>query len=822
MANINFGIDLGTTNSGIGLYKDGKVTVLKNPVGFRETLPSVVSFRGERILIGDKANEQLFSNPENVFSSFKRKMGTSESYFVKALNKDITPVELSTYVLNELQNFSINSGVDSAVITIPASFDTIQSNATKTAGYQSGLSEVVLLQEPIAACLAYANENELNITEEKKWLVYDFGGGTFDVAIVKVNERELKVLDNKGNNFLGGLDLDLKIMSDVVIPKLSQLTKIENLSDKINSATESEFLKLGKYLLYQTEEIKKELSLKKEAWLEVNFHELGINQELKITREEINKIIEPVYNESFVLLEELLDDNELLFSDFERIILVGGTTYIPFIRDSLLNSTGITIDSSIDPTTAVILGATYYAGNKPKTKKITEDVKEGLKTELSIKLSYENLTKDEEELIAFKTESPFEGFYRVVRSDGGFDSGMIKFSNHANEFVTLLTKQNNQFKLSIFDADQKSVYVNSEIEISHGFYNVNGQPLPNDICIELDEEKETYLELIFKKNTILPLKKTIYKTFSKSIAKGSDDKVVINIVEGRAGSLPGANLNIGYVEISGKDLTDDLIKGTDIELSFKISESRDLSVEIFIPSSEQEIIETFNPKYQNEIGSDKLISELNKGLNIVDEQIREFEDSEDYEQLAFLTKIKDELGDVKGSALLFNDGILTDNKYQLMEKKRKLLFQVDKMIFLQGVSSEIEDYHTNKDYLLGQIDNFSPALKKDFDNVIKNEKAFLKSGDKFLIRRKIKVFERINQTLYLENDESYYSIFVQLKFMDESEFKNYSKVQKLFNEGEKAFEKNETKKLKAFCQLIFTYLKEDKKAKQSFSGTGLK
>lgn len=824
MGNINFGIDLGTTNSGIGSYKNGKANLLKNPVGFRETLPSVVSFRNERILIGDKANEQLLTDPENVFSSFKRKMGTSESYSVKALNKDITPVELSTYILKELSNFSIHDKVDAAVITIPASFDTIQSNATKTAGYEAGFEEVVLLQEPIAACLAYANTNDLDIVEEKKWLVYDFGGGTFDVAIVNVNERELKVIDHKGNNFLGGLDVDLKIMSQIVIPKLAQESGEADLLSKIDFNGESQYRKLGKYLLYKTEEVKKELSLKEEAWLEVNFPELNMNIELKITRSEINSVIKPLYDESFVLLQELLDENSLLFSDFERIILVGGTTYIPFIRESLQDSTGLVIDTSVDPTTAVIVGATYYAGNKPRANKIkeTEHVTSDNLGAINVSLSYENLTKDDEELIAFKVEGQFNGFYRIHRNDGGFDTGMVEFTNQANEFVSLLVKQSNQFTLSIFDSNQNSLYVNSDITISHGFYNVNGQPLPNDICIELDEEHETYLEQIFKKNTILPLKKTIYKTFSKSIAKGSDDKVVINIVEGRAGSLPGANLNIGYVEIYGKDLQDDLIRGTDIELSFSISESRDLSVEIYIPSSEQEIVETFNPQYQNEIGTEKLLEELNKGVTIVDDQLREYESTDDYEQLGFLTKLKNELGDLKGSVLLFNDGIVTDNKYQLMERKRKLLYQIDKMIFLQGVTDEVEEYQRNKEYLLTKKDSFPPALHKDFENVIKNEAAFLQSGDKFLIRRKIKVFERINQTLFMENDESYYTIFFNLKMMGPDAYTKYSKVEKLLVEGEKAFEKNEIKKLKAVCQLIFTYLRPDKKRDNKFSGTGLK
>ena len=208
MDNINFGIDLGTTNSGIGKFQQGKVNIFKNPVGFRDTLPSVVAYRNSRILVGDKARELISVQPENVFSSFKRKMGSEHTYQVPATNESKTAIHFSTLVLKELINFVGDEKPGSVVITIPASFDTIQSNATKTAGYNAGLQEIVLLQEPIETCLAYANTQNISINEDKVWLVYDFGGGTFDVALVNINNRELKVIDHEGNNFLGGLDID--------------------------------------------------------------------------------------------------------------------------------------------------------------------------------------------------------------------------------------------------------------------------------------------------------------------------------------------------------------------------------------------------------------------------------------------------------------------------------------------------------------------------------------------------------------------------------------------------------------------------------------
>ena len=157
---INFGIDLGTTNSAITKFIKGEVKVYTNPLDMGGiTLPSVIAFRKDRVIVGKKAKERAEKDPKNVVSVFKRKMGTSESYPIKTLNQSKTPVELSAYVLKQLKTF-IQTGetIDAAVITIPASFDTIQSNATKEAGIQAGIQNVVLLQEPIAASLAFAND----------------------------------------------------------------------------------------------------------------------------------------------------------------------------------------------------------------------------------------------------------------------------------------------------------------------------------------------------------------------------------------------------------------------------------------------------------------------------------------------------------------------------------------------------------------------------------------------------------------------------------------------------------------------------------------
>ena len=173
---INFGIDLGTTNSLVAKFTKGSVEVFKNPIGFKETLPSVVGFRNDRILIGDQARTYLEKEPKNVVGQFKRKMGTTESFRITTLGQSKTPIELSAFVLKELKTFIHTGEVPAAaVITVPASFDMRQSHATKEAGLAAGFRQVVLLQEPIAASLAYANSEKNLDLKNSEWIVYDLG-----------------------------------------------------------------------------------------------------------------------------------------------------------------------------------------------------------------------------------------------------------------------------------------------------------------------------------------------------------------------------------------------------------------------------------------------------------------------------------------------------------------------------------------------------------------------------------------------------------------------------------------------------------------------
>jgi molecular chaperone DnaK len=803
---INFGIDLGTTNSGLALYDGGKVTIFKNPVGFRDTIPSVVSFRKGRIQIGEKAREHLASNTGNVFSSFKRKMGSDESYFVPDIDKSVTPIELSSMILKELLTFAQGHAPQTCVITIPASFDTIQSNATKKAGYQAGLKEVVLLQEPIAACLAYSNAHGQSITDEKKWLVYDFGGGTFDAALVSINARELNVISHKGNNFLGGVDLDNLVVEKILCPKLEQAAGLTGLWNKMVSGNDLAMKKLYFEMLFKAEEAKKELSLKDSVTIEIDIDEPEISAEIDISKSEFEQVLEPKFEETYQLVEKLIRENSVRFSDIERIILVGGTTYIPYIREELQRRSGVLVDSGIDPTTAVLAGAAYYAGAKPSTLEVeASDDLPTFNSDINLNLIYEPHSKDSEELVAGIIENPFSGYYRLVRGDGSFDTGVLKMAQRFSEFLPLLPKTTNLFTLYLYDENQLQVHSDT-IRITNGLYNISGQPLPNDICLELDESSDkTMLERIFRKNDILPLKKTIYKTCSKNILKNSDDKLVINIVEGNAGGMIGSNLSIGYIEISGCDFQQDLLKGMDIELNFKISESRDLSINVYISSLDLEINEVFNP-HERTVSVEKLRSEIKEAMDEIQDEIYREQADENFEYLSKLKRCHDHLAVLYNEAAEIADDHSTDKKYQIDEMKRLSIQEYDDLVRHKHVLNELQEYQSTREMFESYLEKASPKQRDEYEKIIRNEKEILESGNKYLIRKKNKELDDLLDDIYHNQEERYIDIYYYLKFFDASEFKDPGKFKKLCDLGEKAIDKQNYPELRSICNQMWTLL----------------
>ena len=702
---INFGIDLGTSNSLIAKFDRGNVEVYKNPDGFKETLPSVVGFRNDRILIGERARTYLDKDPKSVIGRFKRKMGTSETFKIKSLNTSKSPVELSAIILKELKGF-VHTGeeVESAVITIPASFDTIQSNATKEAGLQAGFKNVVLLQEPIAASLAYANKEKNVDLKNSQWLVYDLGGGTFDVALVKIVEGELTVMDHEGDNYLGGTDFDALIVEKIVVPELERKGSFSDLLAEMKRES-GKYNKLWHSLLIRAEGAKVELTTKTSAEIDLGMvpdleddDGKPIDAIINITRSEFETVIKDIVENTIDWIKQILTRNSLQARDLQFVLMVGGSTYIPYVRKRVEEVMGIPVNTGIDPTNAIAVGAAYFAGTKEvtahsPTKKIrTESV-------LKIRASYQKTSQESEETFTAKVEGDISGLqYRIANEDGSYDSGLKKLATRIVEDLPLREGACNQFTLKIIDDQGNNVPIDFDtIEIAQGRYSVAGQMLPEDLCLVKDDQaaNDTRLELLFTKNSVLPSKTKKTVEVAKTIVKGSHDAITIMVVEGPSDRHSSTNKPIAELVISGTQLTKDLIRGTDIDLRFEINESREVTAAAYLNGTSQEFSQIFTRLFRT-VSSKVLATEILMLETKVQDEIGEAEDSGQREVAEYLRKVLGGVQDLIISASDLSDDDVTDKRYKLEDQKRKLAQKVFELTSGKRLNQARLDYQEAK------------------------------------------------------------------------------------------------------------------------------
>ena len=350
---IILGIDLGTTNSVVSyLQADGTVKVIPSPEGTMTT-PSIVCFKanGEEI-VGNAAKRQAVTNPDTV-SSIKRKMGTAEKVHVNCVNKDFTPQEISAKILAYMKKYAeahLGQKVEKAVITVPAYYNDAQRQATKDAGQIAGLDVVRIINEPTAAALAYGLENE----KSEKILVFDLGGGTFDVSILDIGDGTFEVVSTAGDNHLGGDDWD-QVVADYIKAQIKIETGVE-ISDKgslqrIKEAAEKAKIELSSSL----ETVISLPFISMTANGPVNFeHTLSRAKFQDITRHLLKRCEEPV--------RRALSDAGMKPSELDQVLLIGGSIRMPAVQELVKQLTGKTPNLSVNPDEAVSIGAAYQGG----------------------------------------------------------------------------------------------------------------------------------------------------------------------------------------------------------------------------------------------------------------------------------------------------------------------------------------------------------------------------------------------------------------------------------------------------------------------------
>ncbi len=818
--NISIGIDLGTTNSSIAINNNGNIEIVKKAGGVEYT-PSVFGFnKAGNKEVGQKAYDSFYKSPseedtKNYKTEIKRLMGTSESFYFERANTKMGPEEISAEILKSLKEDVLRKYPDfntiSAVITVPAAFSVLQSEATKRAGNLAGFKHVVLLQEPIAAAVAYGFTNIKN----ENWLIYDLGGGTFDVALVASKDRALSVLGHNGDNFLGGKNFDLEIVDKVIVPKILEKFTISN----FNRGNEK-YKGVFSQLKFFAETAKIELSeYEKTSIMVENIGKDDNGDEIFLTinflRKDFENLIKPMIDRTIELSKETLKDAGIKSSSVTRVVLVGGPTQIPYIRERIEGDLKVIADATVDPLTVVARGACVFGIGQKIPKEFTEvsssKIDEGV---IQINLNHESLTSDTEETVSGIIDDLKESsdeYYVQIQSDSGFYNGSkIKLKN-GKFFDTVSVEQNksNVYWVYLFDKEGNSTPISPDsFMITHGL-SVSGAPLPHSIGVIVAKKDHVrniasnVCEIIFEKGSILPVKKVIdvYKT-SRKLKKGEDNNLDITVVEGES-DIPDRNSYLCDLGINGKDLPHDLPEGTPLEISIEMNESREVKVTTYIPLIDM----TFNARSTMQDESVE-VKTIEYDLKVQTERAQTVsENCSSEEKNKLNTTINSVANSLKGAH------VDEDEKRKANKQLKDLKVSIDQLEKEKEMPQLINEFNES----FAKVQKIIIDLGNDKDKVQHEErlKKMKEEGDKAISENDSVLLMRVNEQIgelgtkaVFSNPAAWVYQFGQItngskKFINEKEAEYYTE------KGKRAIELSDTEELKRCVHNLLLLLPSD-------------
>lgn len=615
---IDYGIDLGTTNSAICRMEKGIPTIQKTDLQ-GDIMPSCININKKgAVRVGQTAYNSMLQDKRratkswkytsNSYVEFKRTMGTDQPYPSSILGRSLNSEELSAEVLKALKSFVLDEKLHNAVITVPAKFTLLQKTATLEAAKLAGFEHCELLQEPIAASMAFGLS-----AEEKNgyWMVFDFGGGTFDAALLKVEDGIMQVFDTEGDNYLGGKNLDLALVNDIVIPYLKENYAIEG----ILAVPEKKEI-LQEAMKTYTEGAKNQLSFQTSWDIMSDLGDLGnddngeeIELDLTITQEQAFASMRPYFQKAVDICKKLLQRNNMKGEQLSKLILVGGPTHSPLVREMLREQITPNVDTSIDPMTAVATGAALYASTlNAKVSNITTNT-----NIVQLSLEYDSNTVEDSQWVSIKLDdtissNPQSVWVELVKSDGSWSSGKIEITNTGDVTELILQRGRvNSFKVNAYDqmGNLLECFPN-EINIIQGS-KVGAAILPYYIGIgTLGEDERTAIFTPItglEKNKPIPAtgqydstKYGVLKTTSQIRPGIAEDKLVIPVYQAdEYEEETPAYLyeRVGAVIIDGTDVDKYVPVDTLVEVTVRVIESERQQFEVYLPSTEQTISKDF-------------------------------------------------------------------------------------------------------------------------------------------------------------------------------------------------------------------------------------
>lgn len=587
------GIDLGTTNSAICSYDGSNIRIWKSPEQ-NDVTPSAiyVDKRGNKYY-GSKAYNQAPYNPNNSATLFKRFMGTSTKIELEASNLTLTPEECSAEILKVLFGYlpeEIRNDPETAtVITVPAAFNQMKKDATLQAAKLAGIGKVALMQEPVAAIMSVMRQSK----QEGIFLIYDLGGGTFDVSIAENINGKVNLLAHGGIEMCGGRDIDRMVFNQIVVPWLK-----ENFSLPDDLLVNRKYKTFCRVAQWATERAKIELSATEGATIALSEGEARATDEegkelyidIDISRVQVDEIISDLVNETIAATRETLAKAGLSSNDLERIVFVGGPTNYKPLRDKVAFELSLPGNIDVNPMTAVAEGASIFAesidwSTESHNRKATNET---VNTNIDLSFKFTARTSTDSAKVMCVLGNNLNGYtIEFVSLDTGWSSGNAALKK--NMMVTLPLPQNgeNRFSVKVLDEfGHEKAIGNSEITITKTLATIGAIPASHSIGVEVVDKLGgiPVLEFLVNEGDALPKKGTITFKAGQTLKAGSNDSINIKLWEGNIQSPITDNRFIGVLKITGSDIASGVVPtGADIECEYEMSDSGTINLEASIP-----------------------------------------------------------------------------------------------------------------------------------------------------------------------------------------------------------------------------------------------
>ncbi|MFZ5517081.1 MAG: Hsp70 family protein [Candidatus Zhuqueibacterota bacterium] len=811
---IDFGIDLGTTNSSIAVIKGTEVEVFKNNENSEITPSAVYIDKKNSLFTGNAAKSMLESDLENSASEFKLKMGTSfEKVFVRS-GRRMKPEDMSAEILKALKSDvrqRTGEDVQAAVITVPAAFELPQNAATNRSAEMAGFKLAPLLQEPVAAAMAYGFQST---SDKVFWLVYDFGGGTFDAAIIQVRDGVIEVVNHGGDNQMGGKLIDWSIVDELLIPAVVKEYKLKEFH-RGNPKWAGAFAKLKSH----AEEAKKRVSRQESSGITIDFLCNGedghpIQFEYDLLQKDVARLAEPFFLGSIRICKKVLTEKRLGVGNIEKVLLVGGPTLMPSLRE-LLNDRekglGIPLDYSIDPLTVVARGAAVFAGTKRMDGVFIPSVQTG---QFALELEYQPTGSETEPLVGGKviaSETVKLSGYTIefvnAEARPQWRSGKIPLGAEGT-FVTNLWAEKgrlNTFWIELLDANgTKQETVPNRLEYKIGL-TITAPPLTHSVGVAMaNNEMEKFLE----KGAPLPARKRKVFRTAIDIRRGqNEDLLRIPVVEGENIRRADRNHLIGYLEISGTKIKRDVPASSEIEVTIEMDASRLIRTKAYIPILDEEFEEVI-VLGKTEPEPEKLKKEYDSEKKRLDDVKQKASTSSDDRAMNIINQVEDEQiphqieTSLNASTVDSEAADKCENK--LLELKSRI-DEIEDILEWPTIVKEAGDQLSRTKEIVDS--HGSSGDKLEFNSLEQEMKLAMRSTarDTDTLRRLIDELSTMSIRILREQPGFWVAILQNLEEMKDK-MKNQSEASQLFSQGNRAINNNDIVGLKSAIQQLFKLL----------------